>query len=103
MPEEPDSAEERFPARQVFMGRRTMVFFAIFFVLGAILPFVLNMTAAGSVHLGWPLPFHHDDGSSHGGSATTVWHVLAADVAIYYAAAAIMGFVGVMRERSRQD
>ena len=97
-----DHPDKVSPIRTVLLGSRTMIFFVILLVLGAVVPFVRDLWTVGSSHLGWPYAFHYDRGSIQGGRTWTGWDVLATDVAIYYAAAAIMGLVGVLRGRSRR-
>lgn len=82
---------------KVLVGKRTLIFFAIFFALGVVLPFIIGMSSYGSTDIGFPYAFHHDEGSIPGGRTWTEWDVFVTNLAIYYALAVVMGLIPVLR------
>lgn len=82
---------------KVLVGRRTLIFFAIFFGLGVVLPYSLNIASVGGGDVGFPYPFYHFEGSLPGVRARTEWDIFATNLAIYYVLAVIMGLIPVLR------
>ena len=84
---------------KVLVGKRTLVYFAIFFALGVVLPLLIAMTSYGTSDIGFPFAFYHDEGSIPDGRTWTEWDVFLTDLAIYYGLAVVMGLLPHLRRR----